>query len=223
MLARRWVSVSPRCCFPPPRSAQGTALGHGRNRSTARASPDGIPRERRSGGPRRGELVGSAAQGPGCARPGQELPGHHPEVLHSSCDGCNAGVVLRNERRRRSPRNDQCALRRPLGAGRADASSVGARRSGEKRSTAPTCISGRPARIPPGMQMRITPGARADGTSVAIQVRGDVTAPPDRRSRCRPSRRRSGRLRRFAAGVCDPRTAVAAREPTARCASRTSR
>ena len=122
-----------------------------------------------------GEIVGSAAAGPGLL----VLDKSYQDIILRfayRCENCDAGVVLRNVAQSTKPGTTTAlyvglsgADARTLHRVTLDAQSKELERTNLYKWTA--------RQNPPGMQMRMTPGA--DGwTRVHIQVRGDVTAPP---------------------------------------------
>ena len=136
------------------------------------------------------------------------------------CEGCDAGVLLRNAAQSSKPGTTTALY---VGLSGADARTLHrVTLDAQSKEVERTNLCKWTARQnPPGMQMRMTPGANG-WTNVHIQVRGDVTAPRLRAdaavSRRRSARRRRIRRRRIR---CTARSRCAS--PAAKCASRTSR
>ena len=122
-----------------------------------------------------GELVGSAASGPGSL----VLDKSHQDVILRfafRCDGCDAGVMLRNAAQPSKPGTSTALY---VGLSGADARTLHrVTLDAQNKEVERTNLYKWTARQnPPGMQMRMTPGANG-WTAVHVQVRGNVTAPP---------------------------------------------
>jgi hypothetical protein len=122
-----------------------------------------------------GELVGSAASGPGSL----VLDRSHQDIILRfafRCEGCDAGVLLRNAAQPSKP-GTTTALYVALSGPDARTLHRVTLDAQNKEVERTTLYKWTARQNPPGMQMRMTPGANG-WTNVHIQVRGDVTAPP---------------------------------------------
>ena len=134
-----------------------------------------------------GEIVGAATSGPGWL----VLDKSYQDIILKfafQCDGCDAGVVLRNaavpaSQARPAPSTSGISGPDALTLYRVTLDAQG------KELERTQLFKWTARQNPPGMQIEHHAGPKA-GSSVRIQVRGDVTAPPAagrRRARARPA------------------------------------